>query len=325
VGTIEAVGSAVTDLKPGDRVTIDPSLSCVTRGITPICASCAQGRYNACLNFGEGNLPAGCGIGANNRTGGSWSEFFVAHRARVYRIPESFSDARALFIEPLCCALHAVTKLDLSGMQDVLVFGAGTLGLMTVAALRMMGFSGRLLVAAKYPFQAQAARMLGADEILPPRGNALYESASRLTGAKMYHGRIANGTTLMGGVDAIFDWVGTSQSITDSLKLLKPGGHLVLGGISRVKDADFSPLWAQECIIHGSASHATETYQGEQLTTFALAIKLMSASQVDFDSLLTHTFPLEQYRAAFRTLMNKERAGAIKVAFEFPEADAKTR
>ena len=318
VGYVHEVGPAVSTLKPGDRVTLDPSLSCVTRSINPPCENCRDGRYNTCTNFAEGALPPGCGVGGNNRTGGSWGEFFVAHKDRVFLIPDDFSDALALFIEPFSCALHAVRKLTLHNSHTVLVFGAGTLGLMTVAALRLLDFRGRILVAARYPFQAQAARSLGADLALPPSGQSLYTQLADLTGARIYRGRLGNNRTLVGGVDAVFDWVGSTQSITDSLRFLKAGGHMVLGGIDRPKNVDWTPLWAQECVIHGSASHATEDLPTGRVFTFNLAIDLLRTHRLNLEPLLTHTFPLHQYPKAFDTLLHKERTHAVKVAFQFP-------
>ena len=319
-GYIHQVGPAVTGLKPGDRVTVDPSLSCVTRSIQPLCENCRAGRYNTCTNFAEGSLPIGCGIGGNNRTGGSWGEFFVAHKDRVHLIPDSFSDATALFIEPFSCALHAVRKLTLDDSHTVLVFGAGALGLLTVAALRLLDFRGRILVVARHPFQAEAAARLGADAVLPASREPLYRALAELTGARIYRGRLGNNRALVGGVDAVFNWVGSAGSISDSLRFLKAGGHLVLGGISDTRNLDLTPLWAQECIIHGSASHATESFQGRTLATFDLAIELLAQKHLDLAPLLTHTFPLGQYPKAFDTILHKRDTHAIKVAFQFPTA-----
>jgi threonine dehydrogenase-like Zn-dependent dehydrogenase len=123
----------------------------------------------------------------------------------------------------------------------------------------------------------------------------------------------------MGGVDALFDWVGSTQSISDSLRLVKAGGHMVLGGIGLPKNVDWTPLWAQECTIHGSASHATEDFQGARISTFELAIRLLRERKPDLEPLLTHTFPLKGYRDAFNTILRKRHTHAIRVAFKYPD------
>lgn len=325
IGYITEVGSNVTGMKVGDRVTMDPSLSCVTRGISPMCKNCQAGNYSSCTNFAEGNLPPGTGVGGNSRTGGGWGEYFVAHKERVYVIPESISDETGLFIEPFCCALHSVMKLTLKDEDTILVFGAGTIGLCTIAALRILGFSGRILVAAKYPFQQEAARQMGADVIVPIGGRQLFDKIAELTDGKVYKARFSSNCTLMGGVDVVFDWVGNTQTITDSLKLLKSGGDMILGGVGNPRNVDWTALWFQEDVVHGTSGHATETYEGKRLTTFELAIRLLSESGLSLDSLLTHTFPLDQYGQALRTLLDKKTTGAIKVAFKFPKGEADDR
>ncbi|GAG12335.1 unnamed protein product, partial [marine sediment metagenome] len=268
------------------------------RGISPMCKNCQAGNYSSCANFAEGNLPPGTGIGGNSRTGGGWGEYFVAHTERVYVLPESISDRTGLFIEPFCCALHSVMKLTLKDEPTILVFGAGTIGLCTIAALRVLGFSGRILVAAKYPFQQEAARQMGADVIVPTGGRELLEKVAELTGGKVHKARFSSNCTLMGGVDVVFDWVGNTQTVTDSLKLLRGGGDMILGGIGNPRDVDWTALWFQEGVIHGSSGHATETYEGKRITTFELAIRLLSESGLSLDGLLTHTFTLDQYAQA---------------------------
>lgn len=318
VGVITEVGSGVTGLSVGDRVTVDPSLSCLTRGIEPMCPNCLKGDYSTCMNVAEGNLPPGTGIGSNNRTGGGWGEYVVGHKDRVHVLPESMSWETALFIEPLACAVHAVLKTPPQPGQFVLVFGAGTLGLCTVAALRALGFRGKILAAARYPFQAQAAKDFGADEVLPPCGPELFEAVARLTGGKLYSSIYGGNRMLLGGADVVFDWVGSTQTITDGLKLLRGQGTFVMGGIGYPKVVDWTSLWFQEITILGSSGHSTETWKGERLTTFALAIRLLADSGIELSKLLTHRFALKDYQTAFNTAVHKGRSGAIKVAFQFP-------
>ena len=88
VGEIDRPGEDVKGLRKGERVTVYPILSCEPRGISPACSSCEKGNFSLCTNMASGSLPPGQCIGVNNRTGGGFSEYLVAHRSQVFRLGE---------------------------------------------------------------------------------------------------------------------------------------------------------------------------------------------------------------------------------------------
>ena len=120
-----------------DRATDDasrlvPVLSCVTRGIDPMCAQCAAGRINLCERVAFGHLEAGLQSGFCTDTGGGWSTGMVAHTSQLVDVPDDLSDEAAVMIEPTACAAHAALRYH--GHETVII-GAGTVGLLTLAAI----------------------------------------------------------------------------------------------------------------------------------------------------------------------------------------------
>jgi len=158
----------VGELDDGARVALVPILTCVVRGVDPVCSQCAAGRPNRCERIafpGHTHLEPGLQTGFCESTGGGWSIAFVAHESQLVAVPEALSDEEAVLIEPTACAVHAARSIP-SG--DAVVIGAGTLGLLTVAALRSRGHVDSILVAAKHPAQRELARALGATQVAAP-------------------------------------------------------------------------------------------------------------------------------------------------------------
>src|SRR5262249_26617277 len=150
----------VGDLDDGSRVVLIPILTCAARGIMPMCAWCQAGQPNRCERIAFGHLEPGLQTGFCESTGGGWSTAFVAHESQLVPVPDDLSDEDAVIVEPAACAVHAARSV-LPG--DVAVIGAGTLGLLTIAALRHLGSDHTILATAKHPQQQRFARDLGAD------------------------------------------------------------------------------------------------------------------------------------------------------------------
>jgi threonine dehydrogenase-like Zn-dependent dehydrogenase len=165
VGDVIAVGEGATRVRAGERVVVNPLLPCAVRGIDPPCPRCATGRVAVCENFTEGMLAPGMMIGTTRGLGGSWGEVFVAHEDQVHAIPASVPDEAALLLEPLATVLSPLASRPPPG-EKVLVIGAGTIGLLAVAALRALAPATRVTVLARHAFQAERAEELGADRVV---------------------------------------------------------------------------------------------------------------------------------------------------------------
>jgi threonine dehydrogenase-like Zn-dependent dehydrogenase len=319
MGTIAEVGSAVTGLPVGQRVTVEPILPCATRGIDPPCANCATGAYNLCLRFADGRLSAGLFIGYCRDTGGSWGENFVAHRSRVLPLPARVTDGNALLTEPMAVAVHPLLRHRPAAGSTVLVIGGGVMGQCTVAAVRALEIPARVIALVKYPFQAEMARRLGADAAIQlGRGDTHYDAIADLTGGVLRRPMFGK-RVLTGGADLTIECVGYSRSIDDALRLTRPGGTVVILGLASVPRAvDWGPVWLTELNITGSHVYATEVWQGRRQRTMAIVLDWLAEGRVDLSPLVTHLYPLEAYPQAFSTAMAKAETAAFKVAFQFP-------
>lgn len=318
VGTIVEKGERVTDFHFGQRVTADPVLPCLTRGINPSCPNCQKGEWSRCENFAEGNLSPGLIIGSCANTNGSWSPYFLAHHFQLFAIPDEVSDENAILVDSFCSALHPVMRNFPRDEDTVLVIGAGVVGICAVAALRMLGSRARIIVLAKHRFQGEWAQRYGANEIVYISGGDYYKEIAKLTGATLYK-PILGKRVMRGGADIVYECVGSDNSIDDALRFTRAGGTLSLVGlVGQTKKVDWTPVWFKELNIRGSlASCSNEVYQGQKKRPYQLALEWMAQGKLDLSSLLTHTFALEDYKLALNKAMHKGRYHLVKAAFIF--------
>lgn len=318
VGTIVEVGQGVRDLVPGLRVTVEPTLPCAARGIDPPCSNCAAGNYNLCLRYTDGHVSPGLSIGFCRDTGGSWGETFVAHRSQVFPVPDAVTDERALMVEPLAVALHPFLRFPLEAGQTVLVVGGGVIGQSVIAVLRALGAPVRIVVLAKYPFQEQMARQLGADATVRlRRGDGHYGELADLLGAKLHRPVLGHRVPVGGGADVTADCVGSGRSIGDALWWTRPGGTMILLGVASLpRGVDWTPIWLSELRVIGSYIYGVESYEGRRVRTMDLVLQWVASGRLDPAPLVTHRFPLTDYRTALGTAMGKAQSQAFKVALQ---------
>ena len=323
VAVVEAVGPDVDNDWLGCRVCVEPTLNCRVRGIDPPCRLCRLGTGGTCENFGAAGvgaagLPAGTSIGYNNRTGGSFSEFFVAHHSQLVAVPDELSDSQALLTDPLACALHAVLRADLSAARQIAVIGAGMMGLATLACLRATGYTGRIEAVEPARCLEGLARQFGADSFfsLPPRKADRFDIIAKATGSRVVRSRFGN-RMLAGGYDVLFDCVGTDRCFQECLSWAAPGGQVVLVGTSHGGHIDLTPLWFKELRLIGAYGRGMESYHGRRVETYRLVHEMMRAGALKVGQLVTHTFAPADYRVALEVAMDKAANGAVKVALDF--------
>lgn len=315
-GTVAAIGAAVTDLRPGDRVVVEPLLGCRARGFTDPCPACQRGETNRCQRFTEGIIAPGIMIGACRDTGGSWAPFFVAHQSQVFRVPDHLSDEEALMVEPFAAALHPVLRFPPRDHETVLVIGAGVIGLCLIAALRAIGSRARVIALAKYGFQADLARALGADAVVRRQG-AYDRQLADLLGARLLR-PILGPAVLTDGADLVYDCVGSAASLSDALRLARTGGRVVLVGLAgQLPAIDWTWVWLRELTLWGACAYGVEQVEGETVRTFTLALQLLSGGRARLGHLITHKFRLDEYRRALATVVQKGRSGVVKAVFAF--------
>lgn len=317
----------VGDLDDDSRVVIEPVLGCATRAIDPPCAACARGDLGSCENITLGRLEPGLQSGFCCDTGGGWSTLMVAHRSQVHPVPDDLSDEAAVMVEPTACAVHAALRARAEPGSTVAVLGAGTLGLLTIAALRRFSPSTTIIAAARYPEQRSLAALLGADVVIEP-GEWL-RGIRRLTGSLA----VGDGSIdrLTGGADVVIDCVGTSDSLTDAIAGVRPRGRVVLVGMPASVTVDLTGLWHREVELVGAYAYGTEDVPGtdgsdgptERVRTFDLAIDLVRTA--DLGRLVSATYPLSRYRDAIEHAAAAGPRGSVKVAFDLRAEKERTR
>jgi erythritol/L-threitol dehydrogenase len=296
----------------GERVAVEPLLACQARGLAP-CRFCAQGDYNLCERFTEGELPAGVILGFTHRAGGGMAEMMAAPTGNLFRLPPDLSDEAAVLTDSLASALQPVLDHFPPDNATVVIYGAGIIGQHVVRALRGLGCGARLVVVARYPFQERLATAGGADLVLmSPSRRDLGEAL----GARFLPTTLGGGN-LEGGAEFFFDCVGNKNSFQTGLLALRARGVLVLVGTAgSLGQVDLSSLWFRELRLTGSAMYAYGHLRGERRRTYQIALELLARQDFPTAGLLSHTFPLGLYRQALRTALDKRRHQSVKVAVD---------
>lgn len=314
-GEVEAVGKRVATLRPGQRVSIDPSLGCRERGFRKQCPQCKDGNPGICEHLAEGRLKPGILIGTCPDTGGGWGEYFVAHSRRLFPVPETIGDDEASLLEPFSVCLRAVLNNPPRKRERVVVIGAGTIGLMNIAALRAVEPSCRVACVAKYPFQAELAGALGADEVIDAEHDDVMERVGALADTKVYK-LSGGGAILAGGVRLVYDTITSSLTLNQALRMVRGKGSLVVLGLAALPEGvDWTPVWMKEVSIVGSLTYGAEVFQGKRADTFARAIELVARRRADLTPIQPRKYPLDQYRQALSQAARKKNSGAVKISF----------
>lgn len=314
-GEVEAVGKRVATLRPGQRVSIDPSLGCRERGFRKQCPQCKDGNPGICEHLAEGRLKPGILIGTCPDTGGGWGEYFVAHSRRLFPVPDTIGDDEASLLEPFSVCLRAVLNNPPRKRERVVVIGAGTIGLMNIAALRAVEPSCRVACVAKYPFQAELAGALGADEVIDAQHDDVMERVGALADTKVYK-LSGGGAILAGGVRLVYDTITSSLTLNQALRMVRGKGSLVVLGLAALPEGvDWTPVWMKEVSIVGSLTYGAEVFQGKRADTFARAIELVARRRADLTPIQPRKYPLNQYRQALGQAARKKNSGAVKISF----------
>jgi len=309
VGTVLEIGSGVTQFRAGDRVIKRIGLqgaNCLSQELEPPCVHCLAENYPLCENASDGIGPRG--------VGGGWGDGYTAHETEVYPVPDWMTDEQAAMVEPLASGVHTVLTRLPEANRKVLVVGSGIVGLNVIQALRALAPECHISVMARYPHQMLLAKAYGADEIIVDEDG--YKAAARITEAKLYEWMLGN-RMILGGYDIVYDCVGSSQTLQDSLRWTKAGGAVVMAGIQfKPSKLDLTPIWYQEVDLVGVHAQGQDSWQGHQVESFDITVELMRQSKLTIEGLITHRFPLEQWREAIRTAQDK-RTGSIRVIFEY--------
>jgi 2-desacetyl-2-hydroxyethyl bacteriochlorophyllide A dehydrogenase len=264
-GRVVAVGEGVPPgWRGGERVAVDPSLFC------GYCPACRGGRGNLCANWNA--------IG--DTVSGAFAEYVAVPAANAYRIPDSVDDAQGALIEPLSCAVHGLRRIGPVTGVDVLLTGAGTMGLLLMQLLRNAG-AGTVSVVDRKASRLAAAKAVGADSVAT--------DVAELD---------------RGAFGVVVDATGAPAAIEAGFSVLDRGGRLLIFGVtSGDATVSLSPfrIYNDEITVLGSMA---------VLNSFGAAADLMAAGAIDTGPLLGQPFSLAEFPEALASV----RAGeGIKV------------
>lgn len=316
VATVEQAGPDA-GIEAGQRVVLYPSLSCEVRGLDPVCPACQRGDFSLCEGFHDGGLAPGIHTGNSVDAPGGFAELLPAHRRMLVPLPDSITDEVAVLADPFSVALHAVTRNPPPDGGRAVVYGAGSLGSCAVAILRALHPQVEVAVVARWEAQAALVRRLGAITVDHEPQDAVIEALAAWSGGVLRTPWEGPPVAWPGGVDVVYDTVGAPDTLEVGLRVLRTRGTIVQLGVSSMGRCEWTPWYFKEARLVGSNAFGIEEVEGVRQHAIAHYLDLTAAGRVDLTGLLTHRFPLEGWRDAFRTLIDQGTTGAIKCAFDF--------
>ncbi|WP_181871553.1 zinc-dependent alcohol dehydrogenase [Sphaerisporangium album] len=275
-GTVVACGSTVDELAPGDRVCIEAHHGCGR------CGNCLTGKYTACLNYGD---PAKGHRASGMTSNGGFAEYAVHHVSALYRLPDRVTAEDAVLLTTAGTGLYG---LDVAGGyivgQDVVIFGPGAVGLMTVQVCKRMG-AARVVLVGTRESRLRLGRDLGADHTVNATEAEPVAAVLDLTGGL--------------GADLAIDASGSSDVPEQCGQVTKRGGKILFVAFyPEAVRLDLSGLVRKGVTMF--------TSRGEGGDNVRRAVALAAAGMIRGRELVTHRFPLEKITEAFRVLRERE-------------------
>jgi L-iditol 2-dehydrogenase len=278
-GIVEAVGKNVKLVKPGDRVAIEPAVSCGE------CDQCKAGRPHTCRNL----LFLGC----PGQIEGNLAEFIVMPEKQCLKLKSNQSIDDGAISEPLAIGLYAVKQASLSGNETMGILGFGPIG-MSVFQMAQARGSEKIFVSEKIDERGTMAAELGARWVGNPLKEDIAESISEKEPMLL---------------DVVFECCGKQDAMDTALEILKPGGKLMVVGIPEFDRWSFMADVARRKEI--SIIHIRRQNNCAEET-----LEMLSDGQIDGSAMITHRFGFEDIDKAFDLVANY-RDGVMKAMIDF--------
>lgn len=274
-GVVVKTGTGVVGWAPGDRAAFEPAVYCHH------CEFCLAGRHNICEHIKFFSTPPDPGF---------FREFVNLPAQNVLPLAAEIGFREGTLFEPLGVVLHSLKFVALRPSESAAVFGAGPIGLLTIAMLKMCG-AGRVWAVEPVPHRREMAKAAGADAVMDPHG---LDAAREILG-----------DTGRRGVDVTIDCAAREDSLSQCVEATRNGGRIVVTGIH----AELEPLIAlhparrKELAIYNvrRSNHDSET-----------ALEILRQHPARFAPIVTHTLPLDAVQAAF-VMLESYSDGAGKV------------
>ncbi|HEY3298182.1 MAG TPA: zinc-dependent alcohol dehydrogenase family protein, partial [Armatimonadota bacterium] len=269
-GEIVEAGVAVTNVRVGDRVTVDPNI------VDRTCFYCRRGEIHLCENL--------TAVGVNYN--GGFAEYCSVPAVQAYKIPESVSLDEAAMVEPLACCIHGIDRAGIVPGDTVAILGAGAIGIMMVQLARIAGAKSIIVSEPDAKKRSLAAKM-GADVQIDP---AIQDVSSEIFGRTEV------------GADVVIESAGRPETSELAMKLARRGGTVLqFGVVSPDKLIKIAPydIFYRELTVKGSFVNPF---------THARAIELLASKQVDLMPLVSHRFAIGNVAEALKTAQSGDAA-----------------
>jgi threonine 3-dehydrogenase len=262
-GEVHAVGSHVAGFQPGDRVSVEGHVTC------NYCRNCRAGRKHLCRNSS--------GLGVNRP--GCFAELLAVPATNVFRLSADIPDEVAAFLDPLGNAVHTALSFDVVG-EDVLITGAGPIGLMAAAVVRQVG-ARFVVITDVNEYRLDLARKMGVSYAVNPRERALRDVMEHLG--------------MTEGFDIGLEMSGAADGFRDLLAVMNNGGRVALLGIPNAPIAiDWNQVIFKGLVLKG-------IYGREVFETWYKMASLLQAG-MNVTHVLTHRFRAARFHEAFEVM-----------------------
>lgn len=273
-GEVTKVGGKVKDIYEGDRVVIEPIIRC------GICEQCTCGRSNICNNMQL--------IGLHRS--GAFAEFVAVPAVKCYKIPDNVSFEEASMVEPFSVGIHAVNLASININDRVAIVGDGIIGLAMLQTAKLAG-ALEIFVVGHHDYRLNLAKRLGANEIINSKIEDPVDKIMKITHAK--------------GVDKVLEAVGNSDSVKQSLKIVKKGGVVTLVGmLLKSIELEIMDVVTKEIEIRGSYGYNSKDFE--------TALTLISTKKLNAKPFITHVIALDDIKRGFE-IFAKRSERVIKV------------
>ena len=278
-GVVTETGQDVASLRIGQRVTVNPSLSC------GVCAFCWKGLRNQCLDmrfYGSAmRFP---------HVQGAFRELLVCEESQAHVVADGVSLGEAAMAEPLAVCLHAARRAGPLLGKKVLITGSGPIGALCVIAARRAG-AVEIFVTDVADGALNFAREVGAD--------ATFNVAAQPDALVPF-------SADKGAFDVMFEASGAEAALRGGLDVVRPGGVIVQLGLGDEKKLPVNAIVAKEIELRGTFRFHEE---------FGLAVTLMGKGLVDVKPLISATLPFANPTEAFELAMDRNRSMKVQLAF----------
>jgi 2-desacetyl-2-hydroxyethyl bacteriochlorophyllide A dehydrogenase len=263
-GEVIEIGAAVTAVRIGDRVTVEPVIVCGD------CLPCRSGLYGYCDN-----------LSYHYRKGqGAMADYFVVDQRYVYKLPEQLSYENGALIEPLAVAVHAVNRAKIGLGEKVVIMGAGPIGILIAAVCKAAG-AREIIISDISEARLETAVLMGATRTVNSRNESVLEVVREITGGR--------------GIGKSFECAGREETFVQAMSCLCKGGTATMVGIFEQPTIQIpaSIFISQEITVQGSQGYCWD---------FETALSLTST--IDLGKIISHVFPLTDIDQAMKAALD---------------------